>query len=87
MSVWLLTHLSVEQRVVVPPHLWVNIVEVPLEALALQTLPQGNSLRDVSIVNTVVLDEHNKSLRAYFAFFNIFSSNNNQQTVDTNALI
>lgn len=53
----LLTHLTVEQRVVVPPHLRVNIVEVPLKAFTLQTLPQCNPLRDVSIINTMVLQE------------------------------
>ncbi len=61
-SLFLLTHLAIEQRVVVPPHFWVNIVEVPLKAFTLQTLPQCNPLRDVSVINTVVLQEHNESL-------------------------
>ncbi len=72
MWVWLLTHLSVEQRVVVPPHLWVNIVEVPLEAFTLQTLPQRNPLRDVSIIDTVVLQEHSESLEEVFASQRLF---------------
>lgn len=55
--VWLLTHLAVEQGVVVPPHLRVNVVQVPLEAFTLQTLPQGRPLGDVPIIDTVVLQE------------------------------
>lgn len=50
-----LTHLAIEQRVVVPPHLRVNVVEVPLKALTLQALPQRYPLRDVAVIDTVVL--------------------------------
>lgn len=71
-DVSLLTHLSVEQGVVVPPHLWVNIVEVPLKAFTLQFLPQRNPRRDVSVINTVVLQEHKESLREAFALLKHF---------------
>lgn len=57
-----LTHLAVEQRVVVPPHLGINVVKVPLKALALQTLPQRYPLRDVSVIDTVVLRGQGDSL-------------------------
>lgn len=57
-----LTHLAVEQRVVVPPHLRVDVVEVPLKAFTLQTLPQRDPLRDVSVIDTVVLQGQSHSL-------------------------
>lgn len=56
------THLAVEQRVVVPPHLRVNVVEVPPEALTLQALPQRYPLGDVSVIDTVVLQGQRDSL-------------------------
>lgn len=57
-----LTHLAVEQRVVVPPHLRVDVVEVPLKAFTLQTLPQRDPLRDVSVIDSVVLRGQSHSL-------------------------
>lgn len=56
------THLAIEQCVLVPPHLRVNVVEVPLKALTLQALPQRHPLRDVSVIDTVVLQGHRESL-------------------------
>lgn len=55
--VWTLAHLAVEQGVVVPPHLWINVLQVPLKAFTLQTLPQRHPLGDVSIIDAVVLPE------------------------------
>lgn len=60
------THLTVQQGVVVPPHFWVNIIEVPLKAPTLQTLPQCNPLGYVSIINTVVLQERQRSIWEVF---------------------
>lgn len=57
-----LTHLAVEQSVVVPPHLRVNVVEVPLKAFTLQILPQRHPLGDVSVIDTVVLQRQSDSL-------------------------
>lgn len=57
-----ITHLAVVQRVVVPPHLWVDVVQVPLKALTLQTSPQCNPLRYVSVIDAVVLQQHRQSL-------------------------
>lgn len=53
--VGLLTHLAVEQGVVVPPHLRVNVVQVPLKAFTLQALPQSHPLGDVPVIDTVAL--------------------------------
>lgn len=55
--VWTLAHLAVEQGVVVPPHLWINVLQVPLKAFTLQTLPQRHPLGDVAVIDAVVLPE------------------------------
>lgn len=65
MRVWLMTHLTVEYRVIVPPHFWVNVVEVPLETLTLQTLPQCHPLRHISVINAMVLQEYTEPLQSW----------------------
>lgn len=56
-SLSFMAHLTVEQCVVVPPHLRVNVVQVPLKALTLQALPQCSPLRYVSVINAMVLQQ------------------------------
>lgn len=72
----MLTRLAIEHSVVVSPHLWVNIVEVPVEALTLQTLSQSNPLRDVSKINTRVLQKHKESLSEVFGSAALYISIN-----------
>ena len=48
-------YLSVREGVVVRPHLRVHVVQVPLEAAALQPLAQGQTLGHVPEVHTRVL--------------------------------
>ena len=51
------THLPLKDGVVVPPHLWIDVVQVPLKVLTLQRFPQCYPLRDVSIVYPMVLEQ------------------------------
>lgn len=48
-------YLSVREGVVVGPHLWVHVLQVPLEAAAFQPLAQGQPLRHVPEVHPWVL--------------------------------
>jgi len=34
------TYFSIKESVVVSPHLWIDIVEVPLKAFALESFPE-----------------------------------------------
>lgn len=48
-------YLPVGDGVVVDPHLWVDVLQIPLEAAAAQLLAEGDPLRHVSKVHAWVL--------------------------------
>lgn len=58
-----ISHLAVCDGVVVDAHLRVDVFKIPAEAPALQPLPQGQSLRDISEIHAWVLSTNGAQQR------------------------
>lgn len=63
-------YLSISDCVVVNPHLRVHVLQVPLKAPALQSLSQSNPFRNVSKVNSGVLQSRkmNKEISLHWLY-------------------
>lgn len=62
-------YLSVSDCVIINPHLRVHVLQVPLKAPALQSLSQSNSFRNVSKVNSRVLQSRKRIKKSHCTDF------------------